>query len=101
MIRPPTISRATGFGAVAGLITILLWIAYGWWPETFVLPYVLGLLVTAGCGLFVLLATARDRYRNPRRGVRIRPIRGFDVAAGLLLAAPALWGLWPFLPALT
>ncbi len=95
-----SVPRATGLGAVAGLAAILLWLAYSGAPETFVLPYVAALCVTALCGAYILFATAYDSYRNPRRGVRIRPIRGFDIVAGLLLAAPALWALYPFLPAL-
>jgi hypothetical protein len=95
-----TISRVTGAGVVAGLTAILLWIAHLFVSEAFVLPYVAALCVTALCGAYILLATWYDSYRNPRRGVRIRPIRGFDIVAGLLLAVPALWGLYPFLPAL-
>lgn len=96
----PTVPRVIGAGVAAAATALLLWIGYTGWPELFVLPYVLALSVTAICGAYILLATMYDSYRNPRRGVRIRPIRGFDIAAGLLLAAPAIWGLYPFLPAL-
>ena len=99
MTRFASVPRVTAAGAVAALAALLLWVLYGRWPETFVLPYVLALVATAGCGLFVLFATLTDSLNNPRRGVRIRPIRGFDVAVGLLLAGPSLWALSPFFDA--
>lgn len=95
-----TIPRMTAVGAVAGAAAMLLWLLHLAWPRVFVLPYVAALGLTALCGAYVLLATVADSYRNPRRGVRIRPIRGFDVAAGLLLSAPSMWALAAFLPAL-
>jgi hypothetical protein len=95
----PTVPRAIGFGASAGAAALLLWLASISMAGIFVLPYVAALAVTALCGAYILLATWYDSYRNPRRGVRIRPIRGFDIAAGLLLIGPALWALYPFLRA--
>lgn len=100
MTRFASVPRVTATGAVAGLAALLLWVLYVRWPETFVLPYVLALVVTAACGLLVLFATIADSISNPRRGVRIRPIRGFDVAVGVLLAGPSLWALGPFFGAL-
>lgn len=100
MIRALSVPRVTGVGAVAGAAALLLWVAYSWWPQAFVLPYVAALAVTAICGAYILLATWYDSYRNPRRGSRIRPIRGFDIAVGLLLAGLGGWALHPFLPAL-
>ena len=38
--------------------------------------------------------------RARQRGVQVRPIRTFDVVAGLIIAAPslyALWRVWPIL----
>ncbi|MDB5668751.1 MAG: hypothetical protein JWL74_1701 [Alphaproteobacteria bacterium] len=99
MMRYASVPRVTAAGAVAALAALLLWVLYGRWPETFVLPYVAALVATAGCGSFILLATISDRVTNPRRGVRIRPIRGFDLAVGVLLAGPSLWALSPFLDA--
>jgi hypothetical protein len=78
----------------------LLSVGYVFWPRVFVVPYVVALTVTAACGAYILLATWYDSYRNPRRGSRIRPIRGFDIVVGLLLAGLAGWALYPFLPAL-
>ena len=98
--RTLSVPGATGTGAVAGAGALLLWIGYTFWPQTFVIPYVLALAITVICGAYVLLATWYDSYRNPRRGSRIRPIRGFDIASGLLLAGLGGWGIYPFLPAL-
>ncbi len=79
---------------------MLLWVAYSWWPRAFVIPYVLALAVTVTCGAYILLATWYDSYRNPRRGSRIRPIRGFDIVSGLLLAGLGGGAIHPFLPAI-
>lgn len=99
MTRFGSVPRVTALGAGAALIALLLWIAFSRWPETFVIPYVAALTATAACGLFILFATIIDSVNNPRRGVRIRPIRGFDVAVGIMLTAPSLWALSPFLRA--
>ena len=100
MNRAISVPRVMGAGVVAGLIALLLWVAYDWWPRTFVIPYVAALAVTVACGAYILLATWYDTYRNPRRGSRIRPIRGFDIATGVLLAGLGGYALHPFLPAL-
>lgn len=99
-MKQPTVPRATALGAGAGLAAIAMWLAMALAPRGFVVPYVAALLVTALCGAYILIATLYDTMRNPRRGVRIRPIRFFDVAVGLLLLLPSLWALTPFLPAL-
>jgi hypothetical protein len=100
VIRALSVPRITAAGAVAGGCAMLLWVAYSWWPRGFVIPYVAALAVTFFCGAYVLLATWYDSYRNPRRGARIRPIRGFDIVSGLLLAGLGGWAILPFLPAL-
>ena len=99
MTRFASVPRVTAIGFGAALVALLLWIAFSRWPEIFVIPYVAALVATAGCGLFILLATIFDSVNNPRRGVRIRPIRGFNVAVGVMLAGPSLWALSPFLRA--
>lgn len=99
MTRFGSVPRVTAFGVGAALLALLLWIATSHRPETFVIPYVAALATTAACGLFILLATILDSINNPRRGARIRPIRGFDVAVGTMLAGPSLWALTPFLRA--
>lgn len=101
MSRYWSVPRATAFGAGAALAAMLLWMLMQQWPREMVVPYVVALILTAACGLYILIATYADSVRNPRRGVRIRPIRGFDIAAGLVLAVPSIWALWPYLPALT
>ena len=100
MKRALSVPRVMGAGIVSGGIALLLWVAYSRWPEIFVIPYFLALAVTFACGAYILLATWYDSYRNPRRGSRIKPIRGFDIAVGLLLAGLAGWGIHPFMPAL-
>jgi hypothetical protein len=100
VIRGLSVPRVTAAGAVAGAAAMLLWVAYSWWPRAFVIPYVLALAVTVTCGAYILLATWYDSYRNPRRGSRIRPIRGFDIVSGLLLAGLGGWAIHPFLPAI-
>ena len=85
-----TIPRMSGIGAVAGLLSILLWQAYVAWHDPMRLPYLAALAVTACCGVSVLVLTAADMLFHRRRGRRIRPVRAFDVILGLLLALPAL-----------
>lgn len=93
------IPKAIGAGVASGAAAVVLWVAWSYWSTAFVLPYLVALAATAACGVYVLLVTWYDSYRHPRRGVRIRPIRGFDIVAGLLLAGPSLWALYPFLQA--
>lgn len=99
LIRFVSVPKVIGAGVACGAAAMLTWAGFALWPRLFVLPHVIALAATALCGVYVLLATARDSYRNPRRGVRIRPIRGFDIAAGLLLAVPAGLALAPYLRA--
>ena len=99
-MKPPSIPKAIGAGCACGAAAVLAWLCVAFWPHLFILPYVVALAATALCGAYILIATGYDLYRHPRRGARVRPIRGFDVAAGLVLTAPALLALYPFLPAL-
>jgi hypothetical protein len=99
-MRALSVPRVTAAGAVAGVGAMLLWVAYSLWPRAFVIPYVLALAVTVACGAYILLATWYDSYRNPRRGSRIRPIRGFDIVSGLLLVGLGGWAIHPFLPSI-
>lgn len=85
-----TIPRASGIGVVAGLASVLLWQAYVAWQEPVRAAYMAALVVTALCGLTILLLTAADLLFHRRRGKRIRPVRAFDVVLGLLLTLPAL-----------
>ena len=77
---------------VAGLAALLLAAAIRSWPEGLFYPYVGLLALTAFCGASVLWITAFDMRSRGTSG-RMRPIRGFDVAVGLALLLPALYGI--------
>ena len=91
MIDLWTIGRASGIGATAALVALLLWPfqrGYGalLWPFA-------GLAAIAGlCGLSILFITAVDMILR-RRGKSIRPVRGFDIVLGALLVALSLMQL--------
>jgi len=94
-----TIQRATVTGAVAGLAALLLSAAFGSWAEAVLYPYALLLAIAFLSGASILLITYVD-MRARERGVQVRPIRMFDVAAGIIITAPsayALWLVWPTL----
>jgi hypothetical protein len=94
-----TIQRATVTGIVAGLAALLLSAAFGSWAEAVLYPYALLLVLAFLSGASILLITFID-MRARKRGAQIRPIRMFDVAAGIIITAPsayALWLLWPML----
>lgn len=88
-MRGWSVSRATGIGVVAGLLGLLLWPAYVAWPRAVLLPFTAVLAVAALCGLSILVMTALDIVLRGRRD-RVRPVRAFDVATGLLLAGLSL-----------
>jgi hypothetical protein len=83
-----TIVRASGVGVVAGLAALLLWPAQARW-EGLTNLYLVMLTVTAVCGISILAITIFDLMRHPR-GRSMRPVRGFDIALGLLLSGPSL-----------
>jgi hypothetical protein len=95
-----TIGRATSVGVVAALVSLLLWLAFGAWPATLLMPFVAALLLAAFCGLSILWITVRDMVKGPRRGKMMRAVRGFDIALGLALAVPAIYALSWLAPAL-
>jgi len=71
----------------------------GGWPGLLLYAYAALLALTAFCGASVLWITLID-IRTRGRGGRMRPIRAFDVAAGLMLVLPSLYALrmvWPAL----
>lgn len=80
--------RAAGPGFIAGCVAFFLWPAYASYPQIMFFPFVTALALTSFCGLSILALTAAD-FRNNRRGRRVRPIRGFDVGLGLMLAVPS------------
>ena len=88
VLRWLTISRATGIGITAGLAALLLWPLYAAWQEPVLPAFAAALLVAAACGAAILWITAVDLLTQ-RRGARLRPVRAFDVAVGLLLLLPS------------
>lgn len=93
MLQGWTIKRATGIGFVAGLAALLLWVAYPPYPDLLLWPFLIAAAVTAFCGISILWITAVDVFKHRRKGRHLLPIRLFDVAVGLLLAAPSLYGV--------
>jgi hypothetical protein len=94
-----TIQRAAGTGIVLGLAALLLSAAFGSWAETLLYPYAALLALSALSGVSILWITFMD-MRARERGVQVRPIRMFDVVAGIVITAPslyALWRVWPIL----
>jgi hypothetical protein len=92
-----TTQRATVAGIVAGLSALLVSALVGRWYGPLLYVYAGLLAFTGFCGLSILWITIQD-IKTRGRGGRIRPIRAFDAAAGLLLAGPALYALklvWP------
>jgi hypothetical protein len=88
-----TTSRASAIGAAAGLVAILISILEWDWRDALLLPWFVATSTAALCGLSILWITAVDMLTNPRRGAKVAPIRGFDIAMGLLLALPSLYAL--------
>lgn len=89
-----TIRRATGSGTIAAGAALLLLAIFaifegGSAEKIAVVPLGVALAVTAFCGLSILVMTLID-VRNHRRGQRVRAVRTFDVAFGLLLAMPSI-----------
>ena len=92
-----TIQRATAAGITAGLAALLLSAAFGSWAEALLYPYAALLALAFFSGASILWITFID-MRARQRGVQVRPIRAFDVVAGIVIAAPsayALWRVWP------
>jgi hypothetical protein len=85
-----TVKRATGLGAVAALAAAVLRLFYPASPELVRLPLLASCALAAFCGLSILWITAVDRLRHGRRGVRLRPLRAFDIAMAALLLLPAV-----------
>jgi hypothetical protein len=94
-----TIQRATGAGIILGLVALLVSVAFGSWADALLYPYAALLALTFLCGASILWITFMD-IRARERGVQVRPIRMFDVVAGIVITAPsayALWRAWPSL----
>jgi hypothetical protein len=82
---------------MAGLAAVVLAAIIRSWPEILLYPYFGLLLVTAVCGASILWITAIDMRDRGTSG-RMRPIRGFDLAIGLAMLIPALYGLLVIAP---
>jgi hypothetical protein len=82
-----------------GLAALLASVAFGSWADALLYPYAALLTLTLLCGVSILWITFMD-IRARERGVQIRPIRMFDVIAGILITAPSLYALWRVWPSL-
>ena len=92
-----TIQRATAAGIILGLAALLLSAAFGSWADLLLYPYAALLALAFLCGVSILWISFAD-IRARQRGVQVRPIRMFDVIAGVIITAPsayALWRVWP------
>ncbi|HST36711.1 MAG TPA: hypothetical protein VLK25_08800 [Allosphingosinicella sp.] len=92
MLAGWTVQRATVTGVATGLSALLLSAIIGSLPEGTLYLYGGLLALTILCGVSILWITAND-IRTRGRGGRMRPIRAFDAAAGLLLILPAAYAL--------
>ena len=84
MLSAWTIGRATGAGASAGLLALILWPLWLLFDALF-WPTVVAAAVAGLCGLSILAITVADLLFHRRRGARIRPVRIFDVVLGASL----------------
>jgi hypothetical protein len=82
------LGRASGLGAVAGLLALVLW-PFQRSYEGLLWPFAAAAGVAGLCGLSMLLITAADMLLH-RRGRRLRPVRAFDLILGLGLVALSL-----------
>jgi len=97
MLKAWTIARATTIGIATGIAAVLTISAIELWPEGLLYAYVALLAVTIFCGVSILWITASD-IRDRGTSGRMRPIRAFDIAVGLVLLIPAAYGMrliWP------
>lgn len=92
LLRAWTISRATGVGAVSGIIAIFIAGLLDPTGEPLIFIYAALLFVTAACGASILWITAFDMRTRGTSG-RMRPIRGFDLGTGFVLLLPSLYAL--------
>ena len=99
LLKGWTIQRATGAGVMCGLAAILIAGLFTPTREGLLYPYAVLLAATALCGASILWITVFDMRARGTSG-RMRPIRGFDVAVGLALTVPSLYGLWLIWPEL-
>ncbi|HTU12348.1 MAG TPA: hypothetical protein VMG08_15760 [Allosphingosinicella sp.] len=92
-----TVQRAAIAGIGLGLAALLVSAFVE--SRATLLVYAGLLILTLLCGVSILLILLRDVHAR-QRGDRVRPIRIFDLAMGVLLALPAGYGLWRVWPLL-
>lgn len=85
-----TVKRATGSGVVFALAAVVLRLLYPASPALIRIPLLASCALAAFSGLSILWITAVDLLRHRRRGVRLRPLRAFDMAVAALLVLPAV-----------
>jgi hypothetical protein len=85
-----TVKRATGLGLLCAFSAVVLRLLYPASPHLVRIPLLALCALAAFCGLSILWITAVDLLRHRRRGVRLRPLRAFDMAVAALLLLPAL-----------
>jgi hypothetical protein len=84
-----TIGRASGIGASAGLLALILWFLHRVY-EGFAWPLGLLAAVAGLCGISIFIITALDLAFHRRRGGRIVPLRIFDLVLGSALVVLGL-----------
>ncbi|HEX9955267.1 MAG TPA: hypothetical protein VGB48_08660 [Allosphingosinicella sp.] len=84
-----TLGRASGVGVTAALLALVLWPFLAKSEQALLWPFAACAAVASLCGLSILLITAFDMVTR-RRGRRMRPVRGFDIALGLGLVLLSL-----------
>ncbi len=85
-----TIGRASGVGATAALVALILWPFYSGAGDKVEWPFAAAASVAGLCGVSILLITAGDMLFHRRRGERIRPVRTFDILLAVALIALSL-----------
>ena len=79
-----TLQRASGTGAVAALVAVVLWPVEASSDEPLFWLFGAAAAVAGLCGVSILLITALDIARRSR-GTIMRRVRIFDIAFGALL----------------
>jgi membrane associated rhomboid family serine protease len=90
MLGRGMMGRASGVGASAGLIAVILWSFYSGAGDPLHWPLAAAAAIAGLCGLAILLITLADIFFHRRRSRRIRPVRVFDLALAICLIALSL-----------
>jgi hypothetical protein len=84
-----TVRRASGIGVTALLLALVLWAFPASSDEALFWVFAAAAALAGLCGVSILAITLLDIVLH-RRGERMRPVRGFDLALGLLLVGLSL-----------